>query len=693
MAAAGRRPVRERAWWLLLAALFVGITGLRGTALLFDHNLNSIDGALQTWFALDHFASGAQLGHGFQSYLGITMILALLPVYLAGGQTLFASTLAAKLLVVAGAFAGALAIAWFVRPIARHQRWLVAIVLLFVFIYLGGLVAKAMSYPYPATLDPGVSLRPLRGALPFFVLPVFVAVVRKAQFERSGWVPGALLGLVAGAGLLWSNDAGIPLVIGLGLGIVAALHRLPAVLGPMLAGLALGTATGAGALLAIVTHGAPRGWLQYNFRDVAGDQFWFFGPWDRATRILGPADLLNLLEAGELLSTASLIGLTTCVVIAAARRMAGRGSPVRGAGFVFVGASLVGTALIPQVGGHVGSEYNAITFDFGACAPLILLQRRLLRQAKPLLRRFGPRGLTVVAALSAAAMLVTDSALLASALTGTDRSVYSKPLGFHVTPTYAAELAAMERLGAHWRVRGIPANRRLLSVFTSPLDIAAGVDSPAPVGSLIHALGPANRAFVTGLVDQREVAAVTTIAPDYSGWEGWLLRANWPFFRALRDNYTPIGRTDQNVLWVRNDAAAATARAAACRVTQPAPSVLVVEVAPQAPGLASVTLERQGPYAAGRSALLTISETSPATRDARARQWDDFPRYGIANAPTLELVAPVDGAGPTRLRLEVMDGSAIGTGRCRAGIYPLIDHDALPPLPQAGSRIITEDAR
>ncbi len=91
----------------VLAAVFAVLALLRGAWLLHAHSLNSIDGALQTWFAADHFARGEALGTAFQSYLGITMVLALLPVFVLGGKTLFASTLAAYTMVLAGAFATA----------------------------------------------------------------------------------------------------------------------------------------------------------------------------------------------------------------------------------------------------------------------------------------------------------------------------------------------------------------------------------------------------------------------------------------------------------------------------------------------------------------------------------------------------------------------------------------------------------
>ncbi len=675
----------------MLAGLAGMICAMRAGVLLFDHSLHSIDGALQTWFALDHFAGGDQLGTAFQSYLGITMVLALLPVFLLFGQTLFASTLAANVAVVTGAFGAAYATVWLIRAVPPRARWQAAAVLVFVFYFAAPLVAEGVGLRWPATFDPGVSLRPLRGFLPFIVLPFFVVLVRRVLLQGRALAGGLPLGLVAGAGLLWSNDAGIPLIIALVIGLVMALHRRAGLLARTLAAFGLGVMASAGAIVLAVTHAAPGPWLQYNFRDVAGDQFWFFAPWDRSTRILSVTDLPNILRHGDLLSSASLIVLTLCVLWAMLQRLRSRSAPVRGAAFVFVGASVIGTALIPQVGGHIGAEYNAITFVLGLCAPLIIGQRVLLRWAKPVLQYASPARTGVAVGMAALAMVGIEAGRFANVWANTDRTVYDAALGFHVTPEYAADLAAMRQLARAWDAQGIAQDRRLLSVYTSPLDIAAGVESPAPVGSLIHALGAQPRADFTALVGERKVAAVTTIAPDYSGWEGWIRRANWPFFRALHENYTAIARNDQQVLWVRAETAAPPAPAATCRVSALSPSTLALDIAAPAAGLASVSVTRRPPFATGRSAMLTVIEASPDTANP-ADRWADFPRYGIGNTASLSLVAPVKAGAATRLTLEVLDGSAIGTATCTAQVYTPVDTAALPALPQGIARYLAQAA-
>jgi hypothetical protein len=677
----------------VLAGVFVLLAALRGGWLLHAHSLNSIDGALQTWFALDHFARGEALGTAFQSYLGITMVLALLPVFLAGGKTLFASTLAAYTMVLLGAFACAYACAWLIRPIAPRARWQAALVVLFLFYVAGPMAGQASGIAWPATLDPGVSLRPLRGALPFFVLPLFVVLVRRVWLEGSALAGGLPLGLVTGAGLLWSNDAGIPLVIALAAALVLALWERPTLLAKALASFALGAVASAGAILLAVTHGDPGPWLQYNFRDVAADQFWFFAPWDRSTRILSAADLPQILAHADPLAALGLVVLAASLAFAAVQRLRRRSAPVRGSAFLFVGASVLGTALVPQIGGHVGAEYNGITFVLAACAPLIVAPAGVWHRLRGALRIASPGKVAALTGVAVLAMGGGEAAHLAASPARAERTVYHPALGFYVTPEYAADLAAMRRLAAAWDAAGIPANRRLLSVYTSPLDIAAGVRSPADVGSLIHALGPEKRAAFTALVAERKVATVTTIAPDYSGWEGWLTRANWPFFRALREHYTPIARGNQQVLWVRAEGKRPAPAAASCRMAAQATGRLMLEITAATAGLASVHVTRQPPFATGRGAMLTVVEDSPDTATPGQERWAGFPRYGIANAPELALMAPVAPGRTTQLTFETLDGSEVGDARCTAKVLPDIDFADLPSLPEGIDRFIAGGTR
>lgn len=678
---------------MALLILVCAVIALRGAVLLHDHSLHSIDGAMQTWFALDNFASGRQLGAEFQSYLGIVMILALLPAFWALGETLFASTMAAQMLVILGAIGSAYGVVWMVRWIAPARRWMAAIILVFGFYYVGAWLAAPLGLTYPLLFEPGVSLRPVRGLLPVLVLPVFVIALRRimrARDLRTVALSGAGLGLVAGAGLLWSNDAGIPLVIALAIGLASALLSRFKQLIAAVSGFVLACGASAAAILVAVTHGEPEGWLHYNFIAVAGDQFWYFAPWERESRVLSLIDLWRIPLGGEPLSVLSLLLLTACVLLALAQRLRGRGDPLRKGAFIFVGSSLIGTALIPQIGGHIGGEYNHITFLLGLCAPLILWQAQVLRLVRSLVKATKPALALLAVGAASVIMIGVEGIRLTSTFSASERSIYAESLGFYVTPNHAADLAAMERLSAHWDEQGVPEDLRLLSVYTSTLDIAAGTESPSPVGSLIHALGPKYRADFAALVSEAEVEAVTTIAPDYSGWEGWVRRANWHVFRALIENYEPIARNDQQVLWVRRAAPIEVIAEARCAVASPSNNALVLSVESEQPGWASLTLQRQHPFGQGRTALLTVSESSPATARAKGEPWSDFPRYGSANSERLELFAPVEPGQATTLTLEVLDRSDIGAASCTAKLYQAPDFETLESLPKGVDRYLAE---
>jgi hypothetical protein len=290
-------------------------------------------------------------------------------------------------------------------------------------------------------------------------------------------------------------------------------------------------------------------------------------------------------------------------------------------------------------------------------------------------------------------MIGIEAGRFVSVWTTTDRAVYDERLGFYVTPAYADDLTAIRRLAAAWDTQGIPEDRRLLSVYTSPLDIAAGAASPADVGSLIHALGQQKRAAFTALVANSQVTAVTTIAPDYSGWEGWIRRAHAPFIRALHQHYRPIARNDQQVLWIRTPGRPWQTTSATCRVTALSQGTLAIDITAPVGGVAYLAIIRQPPFATGRGAMLTVTEASPDTATPQADRWTDFPRYGVANSVRLELLAPVAPERATRLTLDSLDGSSIGKATCTAEVSPPFDLAALPSLPDGIARYLAQGAR
>jgi hypothetical protein len=208
---------------------------------------------------------------------------------------------------------------------------------------------------------------------------------------------------------------------------------------------------------------------------------------------------------------------------------------------------------------------------------------------------------------------------------------------------------------------------------------------------MIHALGAENRRDYAARPLRIDGAPVTSIAPDYSGWEGWNRRANWPFFAALQTHYRPIARNDQHLVWMPRTAPVEPT-ATACRVEPISASAFAIVVPGTARGTASVRVKRYGAPAPSRSALITVSEDSPVTRSADGSQWGGFPAYGVPNERAILVPAPLQPGQETRLTFNVMDGSAIGAATCSAEILSPIDTAALPSLPRGIESYLAEAA-
>ena len=173
---------------VVTCAVFVAFLILRGIVLYFDHPLETLDGAMQTWFAVNAFAQGQQLGQDFQSYLGVTIMLFLLPFYVLFGSTLFSSSLAASIAMALGLLAMVHGLLRLMRGLTPGLRW--------------WLVAASFAFLAAINeLNPGNSLRTVRSALPFLMLPLVLPLLRSLR-GGSPLRSGLLLG---GGGRRWSD--------------------------------------------------------------------------------------------------------------------------------------------------------------------------------------------------------------------------------------------------------------------------------------------------------------------------------------------------------------------------------------------------------------------------------------------------------------------------------------------------------
>lgn len=531
----GIRMISERArqprhGWLHPAAMTLAIAlGLfalarLGSAAAIYLPFSHIDGAFQTASGLFRLQEGQLPGRDFFPYLGVGVVLGIFPLFLLYGGDFAASIAGAHLAV---ALAQALALTVILYLTGGGRRFLPALA----FGILAVAAALLWSDP-PALLaerlTPGNSLRPLRSALPY----VAVLVVYQA-LARNGPGMFTALGLCAGLAMIWSNDFALPTAFGCAL---VALYRFYHQRSLRL--WASGSAFflvgfGAGLIpLLLATAGHLPALLGFNFIDVAGDQWWYYGPWDEQARLFRVTDVHRLLTV----ETSAALLVLVAVGFMGLRRQ----DPALLALAWLGGILLLGGALA-SVGGHLGGYFSPFHFWalLSAVALLCSLFARQLRRHWSLARPTNAlnTGLLIGASVLAVAATAQRDAVREQAR--------QDPLHFRVP-----ELGGY--LNRDWQpyIQFIRQTGPDDSVFEEYWGIWSAMRRPEPllpVDSVIHALGRLRRQGLA-MVEAQPDWIVTTLP---HGWQTWSLSANYWLYRGLLEHYSPVMTSPATVLWRR----------------------------------------------------------------------------------------------------------------------------------------------
>lgn len=419
-------------------------------------------------------------------------------------------------------------------------------------------------------LKPGNSVLGLRAAAPLVAALLL-------WWSWTWWRPGShpvrrviLLGLVGGLILPWSNDYGPSTAFALG--IMSAWSAYPDLsrrrwAAALLAQVATMLAT-ATAVVALLTGGAPVDWFQSAFVGVAQDQFWYF-------------DGRKLLTLGDLPLFPSLLLGTLCVAAWLASSRVTQFDPDSTAdprdhtdhpgrrerlALLLLLTPFV-AALLSMAGGHVGWRY---TFPLTRMLYLFVpaLAVRILLVAVAVTRQWrtgGPRlplpftrPLESLLCLLLAVQVVT----LARRYVGELRRqpVPAAPwqidvpeLRGQISARFGPALDLARDLASEANTNRLPPNHRLLSTYTSLIDLVAGASTPTRADYLIHALGDRERSRYLDSFRSTAPAHVLTIRDDFDGWDGWLRRQNWDVYRELLTHYAETDRTCYARLWSRLD--------------------------------------------------------------------------------------------------------------------------------------------
>jgi hypothetical protein len=569
--------------------LWAAVTSATQRTAVFD--FYPLNGDFQNFNPIRRWLAGECPGRDFNAYLGLGPTgLMTVATGLLGGD--FRASLAA----VVGLCVLLQALCWGLVArcggLSRTAAWsLAAISVLFVAapykLWLPRHLQAVLVGLSEHLLKPGNSVLGLRAAAP--VLLALGLWLAWRWLDRGSAVPRrvGILGVAGGIVLPWSNDYGLATCFSLFVVSAWALYAetswrtwLVALLAQAL--LTLLTAFG---VVTLLTGGAAATWFQSAFLGVAEDQFWYFHG-------------RKLVELGDIPFFPSLLCGGLCTLwLAIATRIAPQALRQNALSLLLVLSPLV-AALLSMAGGHIEWRYTfPLTRVLYVALPLALAQavgmlarvigtvfvrshgtNRELRLS-PDVRTAGqassgtPGAGDVTAVARPAPFWMRLETLLCIALAVQTvqlarryaREIDRQPapqapyqidvpeLGGRISARFGPTVQLARDLATEFEAQGIPPDRRLLSTYTSLIDLLAGARTPTRADYLIHALGDEERRLYLGRYHARAPARVVTMRDDWDGWEAWLRRQNWEFYRELIKTHAESDRTFYARVWSRLD--------------------------------------------------------------------------------------------------------------------------------------------
>lgn len=129
---------------------------------------------------------------------------------------------------------------------------------------------------------------------------------------------------------------------------------------------------------------------------------------------------------------------------------------------------------------------------------------------------------------------------------------------FFMTPK---EGVVVKELGGNLTSRGEDIKRAenflngsdFFATYASAQEIVSGIFQPSGTDYIIHVLGDSQREDYLKSFKTGDFKYAATIREDFTGWEYWVKRANWFFYRELYENWHPVYSNTYEMYWERNE--------------------------------------------------------------------------------------------------------------------------------------------
>jgi hypothetical protein len=500
----------------------------------------AIDGPFQLYNSLRRIWVGQRGGVDFQFFHGLGIPYLHYPMFRLLGGTFIASELTRELMsVMLYPIVTLVFLKFFIKDWTRTVAWCAIV------------MAASIALRMTSLLVAVNSLLGIRSTLPT-LLPVVLCLPVKR------WTRVALVGLSLGLALVMGTEQGLAALMALAIATamlaIRSRERVTYIVDAV-AEIALGVATLVAVLTIIGGADGMRAALQYNFKLVPLDQYWYFG---------SPPNLFlsSWRSMPALLSTIPRIPITlltgaVVVVLCARSVLRSANQPIERERFAFFVLALYGLISCASLLGTYVHAYVQPLLRVLLLLGAVTLDRLLPARDERLGRTpvFGvTRSMTHIAALALISMVVIVPSTITTLFVTIPHWV-----GEHVIERKGAVYAGIwpetivggqAILDAHRHPDGKPPT--LWSTYAGLLEARNGLFQPG-FDYIIHALGPANRAKYVDDFTRLRPELVQTVMPLYTQYETWIEDTSWDFYSELLQHYTLTGSTPWSFFWQRQE--------------------------------------------------------------------------------------------------------------------------------------------
>lgn len=501
----------------------------------------AIDGPFQLYNSLRRIWVGQRGGVDFQFFHGLGIpYLHYIPFRLFGG-TFIASEMSRELVsAVLYPLTALIFLKFFIRDWTKTLAWAA--------IVMAGSIALRLT----SLLVAVNSLLGIRSTLPTLMAVVLCLPVRRS-------VRNALAALTLGGALVFGTEQGLAVMLALIIMTAVAAVRSQERRMYLVDGAAIVSGGIATLLMVLVVIGGVSGMrtaLEYNFRLVPMDQYWYFGA--------PPNRFMSSWRAipGVFLAIPR-IPITLLIGAVAAALMLRRvwrdvESPNGRRQFGLAVALLYGLISCTSLLGTFVNVYVQPLLRVLLLVGAVYLSELLPTRDAALGRRSvaGVGRSTLLTSVAAILMMIAIVPSIFATIfitmphTFRDHLIHRKGAVYSgIWPeTIRASQAILDR---HRGPHGEPPT--LWSTYAGLLEARNGLFHPTSFDYIIHALGPANR--VGYLEDFRRIkpTLVQTVNPEYTQYESWIEGTSWDFYADLLRNYEVVGGTPWSVFWEHSD--------------------------------------------------------------------------------------------------------------------------------------------